>query len=131
MLMGLEFRTAGIGYQEDLAFGERAHWSYSGFHAFRKRLAAAIGIKLEEMAGFAQNKAGQPWNQWDGHPLLPLLIHSDCDGELSPAQCGLVAFGLNDIIHAWPEDDYDKIEAKKLFRHLVKCLESGRALEFR
>jgi hypothetical protein len=123
--MGLDFRTAGIPYEEDLDFNERAHWSYSGFHHFRERLASAIGLKLDEMEGFGGRKA------WDnGHPLTPLLNHSDCEGELSAAKCGLVAFGLNEIIHKWPEDDYDRQNAQKLFNHMVKCLETRRALQF-
>jgi hypothetical protein len=123
--MGLDFHTAGIPYEEDLDFTERAHWSYSGFHHFRERLACAIGLKLDEMEGFGGTKA------WDeGHPLTPLLNHSDCEGELSDAQCGLVAFGLNEIIHKWPEDDYDRQNAEKLFNHMVKCLETRRSLRF-
>jgi hypothetical protein len=123
--MGLDFRTAGIPYDEDLDFTERAHWSYSGFHRFRERLAGAIGLKLDEMEGFGGHKA------WDeAHPLTALLNHSDCEGELSGAQCGLVAFGLNEIIYKWPEDDYDRQNAQKLFNHMVKCLETRRALQF-
>ncbi|CAM5353616.1 hypothetical protein [Bacillus safensis FO-36b] [Bacillus safensis subsp. safensis] len=29
-----------------------AHWSYSDFHGFRKRLAACIGMNLDDMEGF-------------------------------------------------------------------------------
>lgn len=59
-----------------------------------------------------------------------LIIPALAEGELSPGQCGMVAFGLNEVIHKWDEDDFDKIQAKKLFRHMVKCLESMRALRF-
>jgi hypothetical protein len=123
--MGLDFRTAGIPSQEDLPWQERAHWSYSGFNSFRERLAAEIGLELGQMKGFGGDKEFD-----EKQPLTPLLSHSDCDGELSPAQCGLVAFGLNEIIHKWPKDDYDRVQAEKLFQHLVKCLESYRSLRF-
>lgn len=72
--MGLDFRTAEIPYDEDLPPEQRAHWSYSGFHRFRQRLAAEIGIELEEMQGFGGDK------EWDEkQPLTPLLTHSDCE----------------------------------------------------
>ncbi|MFP3842037.1 hypothetical protein U5N22_17430 [Bacillus safensis] len=29
-----------------------AHWSYSDFHDFRRKLAACIGMNLDDMEGF-------------------------------------------------------------------------------
>lgn len=103
--MGLDFHTAGIPYEEDLSFDERAHWSYSGFKRFRDRLP-----KLPQ--------------------LQTLLDHSDCDGELSPEECEKIIPTLIATIADWPEDDYDKIEAFKLVRQMITSVEMNRALIF-
>jgi hypothetical protein len=60
--------------------------SYSGFSIFRKKLAEAVGINLNEMAGFAKDTEGKEWTEKE--PFYELLNHSDCDGVLTPKQCG-------------------------------------------
>jgi hypothetical protein len=42
--MGVDFNVGGKSVG--------AHWSYSGFNEFRHKLAAAIGIDLDQMEGF-------------------------------------------------------------------------------
>jgi len=55
------------------------HGSYSSFGRFREAIAATIGITLHEMQGFG----GQTeWSPEDQEPLVTLLNHSDCDGEI-------------------------------------------------
>jgi hypothetical protein len=71
---------------------------YSGFHRFRVLLAAEDGIDLESMAGFA--KAGLPWAE-ASTTLAPLLNHSDCDGELTPAECSAILPRLKEIRLTW------------------------------
>ena len=66
-----------------------ASWSYSGFHEFRRRLAAEEGLELEQMHGFGPMLPGSrphydptlPLIEWSEVPtsLEPLLNHSDCD----------------------------------------------------
>ena len=49
------------------------HWSYSCFHEFRRKLAAEIGIDLDDMDGFEGTLS------WDDlkDDIVPLLDHSD------------------------------------------------------
>ena len=144
--MGLDFSHGG------------AHWSYSGFMAFRKRLAREIGVDLECMAGFAPpesliDMSAKDWDllgfgikperfnmSWNGvnDTLVPLLNHSDCDGSLSADECCTIAPRLREIVQRWtddPEQDqgeaYDKRQALLLADGMEQCAREGRALEFR
>lgn len=74
-----------------------ARKSYSGFHTYRQRLASYVLINLEDMQGFGGRRS---WDDVD-QALVPLLNHSDCDGELSPAECGQIAPKLWEIIRVW------------------------------
>ncbi|HZZ77145.1 MAG TPA: hypothetical protein VFE62_01420 [Gemmataceae bacterium] len=87
-----------------------AHWSYSGFHAFRKRLASTLGLDLDDMKGFGGDRS---WEDVTDH-IKELLDHSDCDGELSPEACIRIAPRLRDMVTPWADDDYDKINAMNL-----------------
>ena len=82
-----------------------ARWSYSGFSRARTKLAASAGITLNEMEGFGGNK---PWSTIEDD-IKDFLDHSDCDGELTPAQCRVIAPRIVTLVNNWPEDDYDKI----------------------
>ena len=84
--MGLDFC---IGTPEKMRHVD-ARWSYSGFHRFRARLAGAIGVKLESMRGFGRGEFARPWSEIDDG-LVPLLRHSDCEGEMTPEECATVA----------------------------------------
>ena len=118
-----------------------AAWSYSGFHEFRKRLAAAIKIDLEQMHGFAPTPgeeprpfANQPWSEIDD-PIKLLLDHSDCDGELTPAACRWVAPRLRELARPWPADDsdagYDRRMALALAEGMERAAWRDESLEFR
>lgn len=85
-----------------------AHWAYSGFGRFREALADHEGIALPEMVGFGGHLS---WGTVTT-PLKPLLDHSDCDGELTPEECSLVAPRLREVIEAlWPNPDLDDVRA--------------------
>lgn len=73
--MGIDFHREGFLSREHVS------WSYGGFSEFRRRIARAIGLNLDEMCGFYGN------TPWPEHPLVPFLHHSDCDGELSAKEC--------------------------------------------
>lgn len=109
----------------DFSHGE-AHWSYSGFHRFRVELAAAIGVDLDQMQGFGGEISWENVN----NPIIPLLNHSDCDGELSPEECRQIAPKLKEIVSNWPEDDYDRRQAERLAEAMETCANEGDALEF-
>jgi len=100
------------------------HGSYSGFNAFRKHLAAKIGIDLDKMEGFTSD--GISWEA-EGHYIVPLLNHSDCDGHLTPTECKRVADGLSLLLDE--EDEWnDRI---KQFRDgCLKAYNRGQKLKF-
>lgn len=119
----------GVDFRPDGALGH-ARWSYSGFNAFRCRLAKICGFDLEEMKGFG-GTFQKPWHD-EGGDLQPLLKHSDCDGELSPAECRKIAPALREAA-AKLEDGvgYDKDNALKLAASMEFCADAGKPLEFR
>ena len=57
------------------------HGSYSSFGKFREAVARRCGIDLDRMEGFCDD--GTPWNSLPPDPILALLNHSDCDGEIA------------------------------------------------
>lgn len=76
-----------------------AQWSYTGFGAFRRALALFEGFELDDMKGFGGDR------DWDTvtTDLVPLLNHSDCDGELTPDECRRVAPRLRQVVdELWP-----------------------------
>ncbi len=114
--MGIDFRQGKIS----------AHWSFNGFNDFRRKLAREIGINLDDMWGFGGKKA------WDtvNDTIVPLLNHSDCDGELSPGQCKTIEPRLRELIATWPYDSYDKYMATKLADIMQQCAEKNTDLIF-
>lgn len=134
-----------------------AHWGYIGFNHFRSRLAAEAGIALHCMEGFAANMVnGESYNEvWicgynkdnlserppiDIQPVIkwtkvhddvvPLLNHSDCDGELSPEECLKVAPRLRELVKDWDDDDRDKENALWLAEGMELAASRNEPLEF-
>lgn len=114
----------GLGFNNSTA-----SWSYSGFHNFRKRLALEIDVRLDDMIGF---KSGDDGISWDTvkDPIKLLLNHSDCDGELTSEECGIIAPRLRELVSKWPDDDYDKEAALKLAEGMEECKELDWTLRF-
>lgn len=117
-----------------------ARWSYTGFGEFRARLAAAENINLNRMEGYCRRycdhsdgsecDATTPWDGVDS-PLVPLLNHSDCDGELSAEECARVWPRLNAILATFPIDDYDYANGMALVYEMQAHERCGTPLEFR
>lgn len=103
-----------------------AHWSYGGFHRFRIKLAAEVGIDLGSMAGFEGNK---PWNNVKDD-IVPLLKHSDCDGELSIDECKIVVPRLRQLVADWEDNSYDKVHALELAKGMEDAVKAARPLVF-
>ena len=122
----------GIGFCVDHDDGTEnedsdAYWAYSGFHRFRKKLAAEIGIlNLESMEGYGGS------GSWDSVPsdIIPLLNHSDCEGDISPQDCKRVAPMLRKHIQSWDDGDYDKKMGLALVETMERCAEEDRKLIF-
>lgn len=136
-----------------------AYWVYSAFNRFRARLAAEVGIALHCMESFAwdfsKNKPCekvkitmfdendvsevkaligiQPVIKWESvkDDIVPLLNHSDCDGELTVEECKQVVPRLRELVAAWEDDDKDKIKALELAEGMELAIERNEPLEFR
>lgn len=133
-----------------------AHWAYSGFNRFRTKLAEEIGICLPLMEGFWNEKSSsstmeltklivgtktmgehffwlpQKPLKWDNinDPIVDLLYHSDCDGELSSEQCKKIAPRLRELIKDWDDKDYDKEQALLLAEGMENCAKKNQILKF-
>ena len=97
-------------------------WSYTGFNAFRRRLAQAEGFDLSEMCGFGGQR---PWSKIST-TLTPLLNHPDDDGpDLTPAQCTAILPRLEEIAHQWQEGGNDPLLQRHIddIRQLVVVLQ--------
>lgn len=70
------------------------HGPYSSFGQFRTKLAEHIGITLADMEGFGGNKSFDMVED----DVKILLDHSDCDGEISPADCAKLSKRLDEIL---------------------------------
>jgi len=127
-------------------------WSYGGFHRFRQRLANHEGFDLDRMAGFSGNTAdrldgyslladaevpGRDWSEVTTD-LVPLLDHSDCDGELDSAACWSVYPRLEQVMDEWaarPDPDggwqYDIQNGRALVEAMKKCAFENLTLVFR
>lgn len=113
--MGIDFSHCG------------AHWAYSGFMRFRTRLAETIGIDYVMMAGLGGRRSWETIKD----PIVPLLNHSDCDGELSPDECRAIAPRLRELVSTWPEDDSDRLKAIELANGMDDAALSNEPLVFR
>jgi hypothetical protein len=72
------------------------HGAYSAFMRWREKLTEIAGYgDLGECEGFGGNIA------WPlGDPLVGLLTHSDCDGEIPAALCAPIADRLEQLMPA-------------------------------
>lgn len=86
-----------------LAFkGSNVQFAYSGFNAFRRLLAAEIGIDLDKMEGFDGTRS---WSKITD-PIVPLLNHSDCEGKIPARQCATIAPRLRELVADWDDSFY-------------------------
>lgn len=114
------------------------HGAYSSFMSFRVKIASEVGIPLKLMDGFydemkpseildfefptgfeheiknvppkeALEMLPLDWDPYKDHPLFPLLLHSDCDGELEWKDCLGIAEALEAMVpklRSWDTDWY-------------------------
>ncbi|MET8771101.1 hypothetical protein [Streptomyces sp. NPDC004658] len=108
-------------------------WSYSGFAAFRRRLAETEGFVLSEMSGFGGER---PWSEVST-ALEPLLDHPDAAGDdLSPADCASILVRLETITDQWAQEGGDQLlqrqveDARQLAGVLRHCIEKDVPLVF-
>lgn len=113
--MGINFTWNGKFEGE-----QTASWAYSGFNQFRERLAAELGMKLPQFWNNSKLK----------DDIVPLLNHSDCDGELSAKDCAKVAPRLRELINDWENGDYDKDMGLLLARNMEQAATKDSPLIF-
>lgn len=73
------------------------HGAYSAFNRFRQSIAKAVGVDFppHDDGGLDDECIYLPDGFREQHPgLLVLLMHSDCDGDMSPEDCRLIAAEL-------------------------------------
>ncbi|MER2057200.1 MAG: hypothetical protein ABTA16_00170 [Niallia sp.] len=112
--MGLDFSHTDV------------RWGYSSFNIFRKKLANQIGINLDAMEGFGGDIKFDQFKD----DIIPLLDHSDCDGELTVKECKKVAPRLRELVSNWDDGDYDKQKAISLAEGMELAVSQGEPLEF-
>lgn len=72
------------------------HGAYSAFMRWRTAIAEVAGFgNILDYDGFGGEK---PWPV--GHPLVPLLSHSDCDGQLDLHDLAPMADALEGLLPA-------------------------------
>ncbi len=113
---------------------ERGHvsFSYGGFNAFRARLAESAGMgDLKEYRGYGGDK---DWPLYDDEPLVPLLNHSDCEGELWGWQITGLADRILAVSRNWPKGEApwasDRDKAEELAEVCRRCVEDSGVLVF-
>lgn len=113
MIMGLDFAQS------------EAHWSYSGFNRFRRRLAKADGYDLDEM--WELEDSGK--KSFKDLPMHDFYFHSDCDGKLTVEQMRVILPRFRELLKMI-EDDYDVWEGNILADDMENCILDGEELEF-
>ncbi len=72
------------------------HGPYSSFNTFRRSLMFAYnGTNLNDYNGYGGSLALE---NIEHKGLYEFFNHSDCDGDISPENCKLVADGLSEIL---------------------------------
>jgi hypothetical protein len=106
------------------------HGAYRAFMRWRMEIARIVGVPLELMEGFyyysrmnvrilaeydgenaesflklVDRNCPIKWEALKPDPLHVLLVHSDCDGQIPPEDCALIADRLEQIIPELPAGD--------------------------
>lgn len=110
----------------DFNYGD-AHFSYGGFHNFRTELANLANLPdLDNMEGF---RGAIKWNLYKDD-IIPLLRHSDCDGELTVKECLQIIPRLSKLIDPLSDEDYVKFKGKQLIESMEEAVENKDSLRF-
>lgn len=137
------------------------HGAYSAFNSFRQAVAFAVDgsfpphYKRDEKGNFLRDEAdrlirdtsldeesvytGDDYTQEKYPGLFEFLMHSDCDGEISPQSCKIVADDLEPLLVKMPDESFGHIARdggyrKVLQRFIDGCRAAhaeGQSLKFR
>jgi hypothetical protein len=122
--VGLDFAWTGDSH------ATAPRWAYSGFMRFRERLAKSAGMILPDDDLRVLYDREIKWPSIFAEPLVILIDHSDCEDDLSPSQCRMLAPRLRELMADWPADDYDRIHGERLAKACEECAEGGHVLRF-
>tara|TARA_R110000772_G_scaffold6250_5_gene21941 strand:- start:2067 stop:2417 length:351 start_codon:yes stop_codon:yes gene_type:complete len=105
------------------------HGPYSSFGRFRDVLAKEIGINLKDYFGYGGDNPTKHLEDID-HDIMPLLNHSDCDGELSVEDSKRIVKGLESILETYTEDDYFRDKMIQFRDGLLDAISSNEVVDF-
>ena len=87
------------------------HGAYSAFHRWRIKLAEVAGYAIADLDydgvkretilvdwGHLQDKLYGDWDKTPDDPLLILIAHSDCEGQINPPQLVALADRLDELL---------------------------------
>lgn len=121
--MGLDLRLL---VPVDRDKGGHAGRSYGGFARFRDRLCESAGWgNINDYVGFGGEK---PWPT--DEPLVALLHHSDCDGEIWGWHAEGLANAVRDVVRLWPEDDWDRQYGEQIADMFERAEKTGGVVAF-
>src|SRR6056297_679517 len=104
-----------------------AHWSYSGFNLFRRRIASII-MKTEQLIDDLYGDK-MIYRYMVNESIYPLIDHSGCDGELTPKELKQIIPQFENALNKI-EDEYDADNGKELLRGMKLALDNNENLEF-
>lgn len=122
------------------------HGPYSAFFRWRTAVANAGGYpttnggRTYANIDFDKFEPKNLYGEWDSlpdDPLLILLVHSDCDGEIPSEYCAHIATRLEQILPALPEEGSGALAhgyqwaTQRFINGLRDAAEAGEAVEFR
>lgn len=122
------------------------HGAYSAFNSLRQEVAAVIGGSYPPH--WLRAYGGELARDKDGYPITDLsldhdriylptsvtktmpgmvefLMHSDCEGEISPEMCVKVADDLESILPEMPEGGAGHIAARGGYREVLRKFIAG------
>jgi hypothetical protein len=91
--MGLSFRHLDI------------QSSYTGFAYFRRMLADSMGWKYYGDTFFYEWHRHSEVEKFRSDPMFVFMMHSDCDGFISPSDCLKIAPRLRELVKDWKDWD--------------------------
>lgn len=110
------------------------HGAYSSFHSFRFWIAKVAGIDLDKMQGFGGNK---PFPTKKKEPLVILLNHSDCDGDIKWKDTLPLATRMEELLKLVKpkvkknsEEEYFKDKLEQFIEGLKSAHELGEDVDF-
>ena len=117
---------------------------YSLFHEWRTVVARAAGYKIDgDMwaldAELPYGAIDGEWEKTPSDPLVVLLAHSGCDGEIRPAQAGALADRMEELLPSIEKadnledlgpDDYGVFATRRFIDGLRRAVEEGEPVLF-